>query len=158
MWGLPGAGVWGTMPDAPFVSHSETSRAAAKAIAPKAGTLRYKVLQWIRDRGEYGSTDEETQEGLAMRASTQRPRRVELMEAGYVKDSGRRRKSDATKTDAAVWVAVQGDPLVDPPLSKKKARAAYLRAGEAFAQAWREKAPNRQELAKAVLDAARAAF
>ncbi|MDF1551957.1 MAG: hypothetical protein P1P84_02790 [Deferrisomatales bacterium] len=89
--------------------HSDTSRAAAVAIEVNAGTLRAAVLDYIRAVGPSGATDEEIQNRLAMRANTERPRRVELVEGGYVADSGRRRAGSsgymATVWVAAVWVA-----------------------------------------------------
>ena len=88
----------------PAQRHSATSVAAAEAIAPSAGTLRYKLLTWLRDRGEVGATDEEMQLGVPMAASTQRPRRGELVAAGYVKDSGSTRSTKSGRA-AVVWVA-----------------------------------------------------
>jgi hypothetical protein len=76
------------MDDLPlFQAHSATSRAAAESIAPGAGTLRGIVLEWLRENGP--ATDETMQEELCMGPSTQRPRRVELVRAGFVRDSGR---------------------------------------------------------------------
>ena len=45
--------------EAPFVKGSDTSYAAAKAIEPVAGTLRWKVLQYIRGKGREGATDDD---------------------------------------------------------------------------------------------------
>jgi hypothetical protein len=74
----------------PHQRHSDTSTAAAEAIRPDAGRLRQFVFEAIWGRGELGATDEELQELLDMPANTQRPRRVELVDAGRVRDSGRR--------------------------------------------------------------------
>lgn len=90
---------------APFVRSSETSLDAAERIEPRAATLRGIVLAFLRGRGEFGATDEEMQDQIPMAASTQRPRRVELVDASFVRDSGLRRRTHAGRA-AAVWVAV----------------------------------------------------
>lgn len=82
----------------PYQRHSDTSKAAAVAIEPKAGSLRAKVLEHLRGC-ERGATDKEMQAALDMGGSTQRPRRIELVEAGLVRDSGVRRDR------STVWVA-----------------------------------------------------
>ena len=88
---------------APHQRHSDTSRAAAEAIEPKRGTKRRIVLDYIREMGDEGATDEEMQRRLFMSGNTQRPRRVELLDAGFIKDSGARRKTPSGEL-AVVWV------------------------------------------------------
>jgi hypothetical protein len=86
--------------------HSETSTAAAGAIEPKAATLRRLVLEALRLRGQQGATDDELQEVLGsvgMSGNTQRPRRVELVRAGLVRDSGTTRPTRSGRR-AVVWV------------------------------------------------------
>lgn len=90
---------------APFQRHSMTSSDAAKAIEPKAGTLRAKLLECLRGF-HFGATDIEMQLYARMDPSTQRPRRIELLRAGLIKDSGRTRKT-ASGRQATVWVAVE---------------------------------------------------
>jgi len=90
--------------DAPFQPHSGTSRDAATAIRPKAETLRAMVLTAIENIGARGLTDEELQHDLDLEGSTQRPRRVEFLRAGLIRDSGRTRKT-ASGRAATVWVA-----------------------------------------------------
>lgn len=90
--------------DAPYQSHSATSRDAASHIKPGAATLRMKVLGYIVARGEDGATDAEIQDVLGIEGSTQRPRRVELVDAGLVKDSGATRATRKGRR-AAVWIA-----------------------------------------------------
>ena len=87
-----------------FVKGSPTSEAAAEAIAPTAGTLRARVLDYLKVCGAYGATDEEVQKALAMNPSTQRPRRIELFDAGLVVDSGEKRKTRSGR-NAVVWRA-----------------------------------------------------
>lgn len=87
---------------APFVRDSVTSLEAAKAIEPRAGTLRAKVLAFLRERGSHGATDEEMQDRLGMNPSTQRPRRVELAAAGLIVDCSCRKTRSGR--NAVVWM------------------------------------------------------
>lgn len=89
---------------APYQHHSATSKSAAEAIEPRAGTQRSFVLDHLRDMEDCGATDEEIQNILPMSANSQRPRRQELVKAGLVVDSGRTRKT-ASFFDAVVWIA-----------------------------------------------------
>lgn len=91
-------------PAAKYQRHSTTSKAAAVRIEPKAGTQRHAVLAWLRDMKTCGATDEEMQRVIPMSANSQRPRRQELVEDGWVVDSGRTRKT-ASFFDAVVWIA-----------------------------------------------------
>ena len=86
-----------------FQAHSDTSRSAAREIEQKAKTLRGKIYRFLQKRGHFGATDEELQTLCQMNPSTQRPRRIELVERGLVKDSGERRKT-ASNRDAVVWI------------------------------------------------------
>ena len=88
----------------PAQAHSPTSRAAAKAIKPTRFSLRAAVLNHIWLCGDHGATDEEIQIHMSMNPSTQRPRRVELVRAGLVSDSGRTRETQSGRK-AVVWVA-----------------------------------------------------
>lgn len=87
----------------PAQRHSPTSQAAAEAIRPSAATLRMQVLGYIVARGDEGATDDEIQIALGIEGSTQRPRRVELLDRGLVKDSGATRATRKGR-QAAVWV------------------------------------------------------
>jgi hypothetical protein len=83
--------------------HSDTSRAAARWIEPKRPNLRVRVYAVIK---RYGSaTDEEIQLETGLNPSTVRPRRVELVELGLVRDSGRRRPTRSGRR-AVVWEAI----------------------------------------------------
>lgn len=90
--------------DAPCQRASQTSRAAAVAISPAAPTLRAQVLAYIGQHPA-GLTDEEVQVGLGMNPSTQRPRRIELVKAGLLRESGSRKTISDRK--ATVWQAVR---------------------------------------------------
>lgn len=85
---------------APYVRGSETSKKAAGAIQASSAALRVQVLAYLLTAG--GATDQEIQQALDMRASTQRPRRVELVEMGLVRDSGRTRETESGR-EATVW-------------------------------------------------------
>ena len=96
--------------DPPLPAHNgrPTSRAAAESMRDSARTLRAKVLWHLVAVGPVGATDEEIQRALDMNANTERPRRIELVEAGRVISSGRTRKTNAGRT-ATVWVASTGE-------------------------------------------------
>ena len=106
----------GSLP--PHQSHSDTSRAAAKAIAPKFGTMMRTVLEHLAFyrnglTDECGLTDEEGQQITAMPGNSYRPSRVTLMDRGFVVDSGIRRKTHQRK-DAVVWsVTPEGFAALD---------------------------------------------
>ena len=88
----------------PFQKHSETSREAANAMRGKASkTLRAKVYRAIVASGDKGMTDPEIQAELQLTGSSQRPRRIRLVELGLVIDSGKCRES-ATGRRCTVWV------------------------------------------------------
>lgn len=96
----------------PFQKHSQTSREAAIAAINQAPTQKSKVFLAIKHSGLTGMTDEEQQIMLKMNPSTQRPRRIDLVSEGKVKDSGRVRHTKA-KRKAVVWV------LAKQPVRKK---------------------------------------
>ena len=81
-----------------------TSRAAGEHIKPRANELQERVLKLIRDLGAQGATDDELQVFLQMNPSTQRPRRIELVEKGLVRNSGLTRATRSGRP-ATVWVA-----------------------------------------------------
>jgi len=86
----------------PYQAHSDTSHSAAESMRALAGRLRARVYACIVSHGAAGLTDEEIQAELEMQGSTQRPRRVELVRAGLVVDSGLRRRTTAWRS-AVVW-------------------------------------------------------
>jgi len=85
----------------PHQWHSDTSSAAAEAIAPKFGTMTRSVLVELC-KYPHGLTDEEAQSIMGMQGNSYRPCRVTLMDRGFVVDSGHRRKTRQRK-DAVVW-------------------------------------------------------
>ena len=91
---------------APHIRDSQTSLAAAEAIKPSAAFLREKVRAHIQSCGSHGSTDNEGIIETGIQGSTWRPRRVELVEKGWVVDSGGKRKS-ASGRNCVVWRATE---------------------------------------------------
>lgn len=81
----------------------DTSRAAAKAIEPKAKTLRERVLDLIR---EMPCTPETAARRLAQPVHSLRPRFSELSAQGLIEDSGARGRAMGGKK-AIIWVAVK---------------------------------------------------
>jgi hypothetical protein len=90
--------------------HPVTSHDAARAAQSSSETQRARLLSWLRGvqsldaRFHKGATDEEMQTALRMNPSTQRPRRVELVEEGLIVDSGERRPTRSGRA-AIVWAA-----------------------------------------------------
>lgn len=82
-----------------------TSQTAYEKLAEQMPELRAKVYRYLLAKGDEGATDEEMQIELGMNPSTQRPRRGELVAAGLVVDSGRRREL-RSGNKGTVWVAI----------------------------------------------------
>lgn len=89
----------------PYQKHSATSQEAAQRIIESVYCKRYKVYEALLKAGERGLTDEEVQEKLGMNPSTQRPRRIELVQQNRAKDSGGWRMTRSGRR-ATVWVAI----------------------------------------------------
>jgi hypothetical protein len=83
-------------------NHPSTAKAAAKRIKQKSGTKRMLVLTLLKAVYPDGLTDQEMQDNLKMRNQTQNPRRLELLEMGWIEDSGGTRHTEAG-LDAIVW-------------------------------------------------------
>lgn len=83
--------------------HPDTSHEAARLVAPKSGTARQRVLAAIAKADPRGITDEGIQRVLGMNPSTERPRRVELVEEGWVTDSGERVR-EKERASMILWV------------------------------------------------------
>lgn len=87
---------------APAVQSSRTSLEAAGSLtADTLNAMQRRVYQFIAGQGERGATDEECQRGLGMNPSSQRPRRVELADAGLIVKAGVRKTVSGRKAD--VW-------------------------------------------------------
>lgn len=88
----------------PFVSGSVTSLAAAESMKPASSTYRRLVLQVLRQH-PLGLTDEEIVGLTGLNPSTARPRRIELLTMGAIRDSGTTRKTKSGR-QATVWLSV----------------------------------------------------
>lgn len=88
---------------APYQRHSETSREAAESMRLDTSTLQLRLLLWLEKHGP--ATDETMQWDIPMSANTQRPRRVEVVRLGLVRDSGEKRKTRSGRS-AVVWEVV----------------------------------------------------
>jgi hypothetical protein len=93
-------------PTPPTFANAPITRAAAGvAIRPDAARLRAKVFEYVKGRGAAGATDAEIQAALDMSGDTERPRRRELQQAGFIGDSGQVRQTPSGRA-AVVWIAV----------------------------------------------------
>lgn len=90
---------------APYIRHSISSLEAAESIKPKRQPLQAQVLAYLKRRGGLGATDEECQIALGLNPSTQRPRRIELVEAGLIVEADFQRKTRSGR-NASVWIAI----------------------------------------------------
>lgn len=75
---------------------------AARRIRGAVTGLRDRVLAFLATCGADGATDEEGETALKMKPQTYTPRRGELVKAGLVVDTGRRRSTTSGRP-AAVW-------------------------------------------------------
>ena len=91
--------------EAPAQRHSQTSVAAAEAIEPHLNRLERMVLDYLA-KAEDGGTDEEIAIGTGLLEGTARARRVYLVGAGKVTDSGNNRSTSRGRA-ATVWVLTQ---------------------------------------------------
>ncbi len=84
---------------APYQAHSGTSHEAAQKIVKSIGPLHERILAFLEDNP---STDEQIIDGTGLAASTARPRRIELVAAGRVVDSGQTARTRSGRS-ATVW-------------------------------------------------------
>jgi hypothetical protein len=85
---------------------NETSRLAALRAAPKSGTQRHALLLKFAAAGARGMTDDEVADAMVWSPNTARPRRVELLDGGWVGNSGSHRPS-FYDNPATVWVITE---------------------------------------------------
>jgi hypothetical protein len=90
---------------APPAQNCDTSRAAAKAIMPHAGTQRALVFAALQDAGLLGLTDQQIQDATGLDPSSERPRRIELCNAGLIVVAPFQRLTHADRL-AQVWRCV----------------------------------------------------
>ena len=82
-----------------------TSIEAAERAEPNAETDARRVLDFIRGRAPFGSTDDEIELALEMRHQTASARRRGLVLTGWLENSGHTRLTRSS-TKAIVWVLV----------------------------------------------------
>lgn len=87
----------------PYQKHSATSKDAAQRAEKFAERAVDRVLALLIGKGPHGATDEEMQLALGMNPNTQRPRRVELQQRGFIAESGRLRDTSSGRK-AVVWI------------------------------------------------------
>jgi hypothetical protein len=85
---------------APESEAPDTERLGAIDVYPRSGTQRRRVLDAIAAAGDDGRTDDELR--LELNIWRAEARREELKRAGWVEDSGRRRRTSVNGT-AAAW-------------------------------------------------------
>ena len=117
---------------------ASTRRLAADAIATRAGKLQSRVLAFIQKHGRGGCTDAEIAAGVGLAPDTARPRRIELVAAGLVVESGRRRPTPSGR-GAVVWIAAKfatadadhcgQNNQADPPARSTRATAGSIDSG-----------------------------
>lgn len=95
--------------DHAYQGKQSTSRSASIYVLPKTGTQREKVLDYLTRHGPL--SDVELQYMLRMDGNSERPRREELVEGGFVRDSGKVRLINGTEhklweVDPAVYQGV----------------------------------------------------
>lgn len=83
-----------------------TSRDAAAANAPRAGTQRARILAALAATGDNGATDFELSISTGIARHVAAKRRGELVDDGFATASGRVRTTD-TGSPAVVWVATE---------------------------------------------------
>ncbi len=101
----------------PPANQTDTSKAAAKSMAPDAATLRDQVYDAIR-KSENGLTTDEIEQLIGLNHQTASPRVWELHRRSLIGDSGQRRK---TRSDR---LAIVYRVLTPEEVSKKVAAEA----------------------------------
>ena len=83
-------------------SDPPTSHKAADLNKEARDIIRERVYQYLKRMGEYGATDYELEKALNVIRTSAGKRRGELMKAGLVVETDRRRKTTG-KATAIVW-------------------------------------------------------
>lgn len=88
---------------AAFDGKRDTSVKAAKNVYGKTGKMRRAVYEYLNDNGPHA--DAELFSALDMKPNSCRPRRVELVDFGVVRDSGARKRISGE--DCILWEVVR---------------------------------------------------
>lgn len=94
-----------TYPNHPGFRDTDTSRAAADAVKPKASYVQARVLEALKVRP---MTSFEIAAHLRFRFETVQPRTAELRAKGLIEDSGARGISRDPTRKAIIWRLVKG--------------------------------------------------
>jgi hypothetical protein len=86
----------------PASQPTPTSEEAAAQIAPSVSGLRRRVYEFVRQKGLV--TDEQICNELGLNPSTARPRRIELVQVGLIRNSGKVAPT-ASGRSAVLWTA-----------------------------------------------------
>lgn len=90
---------------APIGRGGATAKAGSDHIeAHGSGTIRQRVLDYLRGRGATGASDQEGARALNLSVVTYGPRRRELTKLGFVVDSGVTTRT-GSGVQQKVWVA-----------------------------------------------------
>jgi hypothetical protein len=92
---------------------SDTMHEAAEFQRLVSGPTRVTVLGVVRRRGQLGATDDELERLTGMLHQSASARRRELVQMGWVEDSGARRQTRSGR-NAAVWVLTERARAHDP--------------------------------------------
>jgi predicted ArsR family transcriptional regulator len=84
----------------------QTSAEARGSLERDLPRLRRMVLGAIRQAGGWGLSADQVAARLGVSPLSTRPRCTELVQAGRIRDSGRRTRNDSGR-QAIVWVAVE---------------------------------------------------
>lgn len=84
----------------------KTSQIAAQRVLPRTGTKRKRVFELIEQAGERGLCDHEIEQITGWLHQSASSIRNSLMNDGWIKDSGRRRKTPQNN-EAIVWVVIK---------------------------------------------------
>lgn len=103
---------------APYVSGSDTSRAAADSLTDDLGRLEALVYKLIGSSGLQGRTDDELEVSTQLAHQTISARRRTLVLKGHVCDSGHRRRTRSGR-QAVVWILGTDPTLADKPLAER---------------------------------------
>ena len=96
-----------TRPDAQLAANPQpTSVKAALAVFPKSGTQRYRILAAVVAADGAGLTDAQIQAKTGISESSERPRRGELVEGGWLEDTGVTREYGG-HGEAIVWALTE---------------------------------------------------
>ena len=104
------ADLFATYPDVPGWKRQETSREAAETMAPKAASLRTKVISTL-NRHPSGITPDECAALLNLDVLAIRPRFSELNREGLIEKTGDRR-ANRSGLRANVWRPVASPGVV----------------------------------------------